>query len=102
LPVDAFAGVSDLFLKVEYQGDIARLTSAGHLLADDFYNGTPWCTGLKRFRRQVESGSLGITIVPWRDRSKVVLDDFALNTVGDNSAHLLKVTVLPEYQLTIP
>ena len=36
LPTDAFAGVSDLFLKVEYQGDIARLSAAGHLLTDEF------------------------------------------------------------------
>ena len=82
LPTDAFAGVSDLFLKVEYQGDIARLSAAGHLLTDDFYNGMPWCIGLKRFRRQVESGDLEIAIVPWRDRSKVILDD----SVADNKA----------------
>ena len=102
LPTDAFVGVSDLFLKVEYQGDIARLSADGHLLTDDFYTGMPWCIGLKRFRRQVESGPLEIAIVPWRDRSDVILDDFAVNKAGDNSAHLLKVTVLPEYQLTVP
>jgi hypothetical protein len=102
LPIGAFEGVSDVFLKVEYQGDIARLSAAGLLLADDFYNGMPWCIGLKRFRRQVESGGMEITVVPWRDRSKVVLDDFAVHQAGDNSAHLLKVTVLPGYQLTVP
>jgi hypothetical protein len=102
LPKDAFAGVSDLFLNVEYQGDIARLSAAGHLLTDDFFTGTPWCIGLKRFRTQVESEPLEIAIVPWRDRSKVILDDFAVDKAGDNSAHLLKVTVLPEYQLTVP
>ena len=102
LPADAFAGVSDLFLQVEYQGDIARLSAAGQLLTDDFYNGMPWCIGLKRFRRQVESGPLEIAIVPWRDRSKVILDDFAVNEARDNSARLLTVTVLPEYQLTVP
>jgi len=102
LPTNAFAGVSDLFLKVEYQGDIARLSAAGHLLTDDFYNGEPWCIGLKRFRREVESGPLEIAIVPWRDRSQVILDDFAANKAGDDGAHVLKVTVLPEYQLTVP
>ena len=102
LPAGAFVGVSDLFLKVEYQGDIARLSAGGHLLTDDFYNGTPWCIGLKRFRRQVESGDLEIAIVPWRDRSSVILDDFAVNEARDNGSHLLKVTVLPEYQLTVP
>ncbi len=102
LPPDAFVGVSDLFLKVEYQGDIARLSAAGHLLTDDFYTGMPWCIGLDRFRRQVESGGLEITIVPWRDRSKVILDNLAVNKARDNSAHLVRVTVLPEYQLTVP
>ena len=102
LPSDAFVGVSDLFLKVEYQGDIARLSADGHLLTDEFYTGMPWCIGLQRFQRQVESGPLEITIVPWRDRSQVILDDFAVKRVVDSSAHLLKVTVLPEYQLTVP
>jgi hypothetical protein len=47
-------------------------------------------------------GSLEIAIVPWRDRSNVVLDDFAVNKAGDNRAQLLQMTVLPEYQLTFP
>ena len=89
-------------LEMEYQGDIARLSADGHLLTDEFYTGMPWCIGLQRFRRQVESGLLEITIVPWRDRSKVILDDSAVDKAGDNGAHLLKVTVLPEYQLTVP
>ena len=102
LPTDAFAGVSDLFLKVEYQGDIARLSADGHLLTDEFYTGMPWCIGLKRFRRQAESGPLEIVIVPWRDRSKVILDDSVADKAVDNRAKLLSVTVVPEYQLTVP
>ena len=102
LPTDAFVGVNDLFLKVEYQGDIARLSAAGRLLTDDFYNGMPWCIGLKRFRRQVKSGDLEIAIVPWRDRSNVILDAPAVDKGGDNRAQLLKVSVLPKYQLTVP
>ena len=102
LPKDAFAGVSDLFLKVKYQGDIARLNADGHLLTDEFYTGMPWSIGLKRFQRQVESGSLEIAIVPWRDRSKVILDDSAVDKAGHSGPNLLDVTVLPEYQLTVP
>jgi hypothetical protein len=102
LPSDALAGVSDLFLRVEYRGDIARLSADGHLLTDDFYNGMPWCIGLKRFRSQVESGKLEIAIVPWRDHSKVILDDFAVDKAGHSGPNLLNVAVLPEYQLTVP
>ena len=102
LPPDAFVGVTDLFLKVEFQGDIARLSAAGRLLTDDFYNGTPWCIGLRRFRRQVESGDMEIAIVPWRDRSDVILDGPAVNRSGDHRARLLEMSVLPEYELTVP
>ncbi len=102
LPADAFAGVSDLFLKVEYLGDIARLSAAGHLLTDNFYNGMPWCIGFKRFRRQAESGDLELTIVPWPDRSGVILDSFAVDKMEVHSSQLLNLTVLPEYELTVP
>jgi beta-galactosidase len=102
LPKGAFVGADDLFLKIDYQGDIARLNAGGNLLTDDFYKGMPWCIGLKRFRQQVEANSLSITVFPWRDRSKVVLDSFATKTIQDDGARILGVTVLPEYQLVIP
>jgi hypothetical protein len=102
LPKDAFVGADDLFLMIDYQGDIARLNAAGRLLTDDFYKGIPWCVGLKRFRQQVESNSLHITVFPWRDRSKVVLDSFAMKKTRDDGARILRVTVLPEYQMAIP
>jgi beta-galactosidase len=101
LPKDAFAGVDDLFLKIVYLGDIGRLSADGHLLTDDFYNGMPWYIGLKRFRREVESGDLELAIVPWRERADVVLDAFAAGTNAKAGPEILSVTVLPEYKLSI-
>ena len=101
LPKDAFAGVDDLFLKIDYLGDIARLSADGHLLTDDFYNGMPWYIGLKRFRREVESGDLELAIVPWRDRADVVLDAFAAGKVAERGPQVLNVTVVPQYKLTV-
>jgi beta-galactosidase len=100
LSSDAFAGVTDVFLLIRYQGDIARLNAGGKLLADDFYNGTPWCVGLKRFRPQLQAGDLELTIVPWRNQADVVLDQFAAEKRGDR-AQLLNLTVIPEYQLVV-
>lgn len=102
LSKNAFGGVSNLFLKVEYQGDIAQLRATDHLLTDNFYNGMPWCIGLKRFQNQVESGPLEISIVPWRNHSDVILDRFAVKKAVNDSPNLLKVSVLPEYQLIVP
>ena len=101
LPKDAFAGVEDLFLKIDYLGDIGRLSAGGHLLTDDFNNGMPWYVGLKRFQREVESGDLELAIVPWRDRSAVVLDAFAASKIAEPGPQILDMTVLSEYKLTI-
>jgi len=101
LPKYAFNGVTDLFLEVTYSGDIARLSAAGHLLTDNFFNGTPWDIGLKRFRREVESGGLELAIVPWRGSSDVVLDRFAQDRIVPDRAQLLDVNVLPEYRLIV-
>jgi hypothetical protein len=86
----------------KWPGDNGDLNAAGRLLTDDFYNGMPWCIGLKRFRQQVEANSLSITVFAWRDRSKVVLDSFATEKIQNDGASILGVTVLPEYQLVIP
>jgi len=49
VPVNRLAGLSDFFLRVEYTGDVARLYCDRQLLADDFFKGTIWEIGLKRF-----------------------------------------------------
>jgi beta-galactosidase len=40
------SGSSHVFLKIKYEGDIARIYSHGKLLTDNFYNGTPWIVGI--------------------------------------------------------
>ena len=34
--------ISNLFLKIDYTGDVARLSSDGYLVDDNFNNGLPW------------------------------------------------------------
>ena len=46
VPAGALNGLSELFLEVSYEGDLARLTANHKLLDDDFYNGKPWMVGL--------------------------------------------------------
>src|SRR6185436_4409540 len=40
--------VSDVLLRIRYQGDVARLYAGNRLITDDFYKGTPWEIGLRR------------------------------------------------------
>jgi len=46
-PVPRGAAVSNAFLKIAYQGDVARLSLGQRLADDDFWNGIPWMVGLR-------------------------------------------------------
>jgi hypothetical protein len=39
--------ISNVFLQIQYQGDVARLCRENHLLDDNFWNGTTWTIGVK-------------------------------------------------------
>lgn len=41
--------VDEIFLKIDYEGDIGNLFMDGRHIEDNFYDGRPWEVGLKRF-----------------------------------------------------
>ena len=49
LPKNMPPGLSDVFLDINYAGDVGRLYDGKRLLDDNFFNGTSWEVGLKRF-----------------------------------------------------
>lgn len=49
LPQEIPAGLSDLFLTLDYVGDTAMGFLDGELTLDEFYKGIPWQMGLRRF-----------------------------------------------------
>ncbi|MEJ5189635.1 MAG: hypothetical protein WHT84_10530, partial [Breznakiellaceae bacterium] len=53
LEVPSWTG-EDLFLQIQWEGDVARLYLDGSLVADDFYTGPGhmWEVGLKRFGKR--------------------------------------------------
>jgi len=104
IPKDFLTGVSDVFLEVEYAGDVARLSSHGRLLDDDFYNGKPWGIGLRRFADPIRQGSLDLSILPLREDAPIYLDErFRPNFGGEAQIDELKsLRLVPEYQFVIP
>lgn len=54
----------DLYLRIRYTGDVARLYWNGSLLTDDFYNGDAFEFGLKRHVSIRASGELLLKILP--------------------------------------
>ena len=51
-------------LRIHYKGDVARLTLNGRLLNDDFYNGSVFEVGLKRYAPDILNGNLYLEILP--------------------------------------
>lgn len=66
LPPDALEGVQEVFLRIDYVGDVGRAYLDGRLVADDFYNGKIWEIGLKRFAPRVFEKGLQLKFLPVR------------------------------------
>jgi beta-galactosidase len=100
IPKTELSGVSNLYLRLRYVGDIARIYAGSELVDDNFYNGTPWEIGLDRIpARRLEKG-LGLTILPLRQDVPIYLPPGARPDFPQ-SGEVLKleqVEVVPEYQ----
>jgi beta-galactosidase len=96
-------GISNLFMKVDYTGDVARLSAKTRLLTDNFYNGTPWFAGLKRFSKELSSGPLELSILPLRKDAPIFLEDLLrpVFTANGQIDELRSFTFIPQYRLVI-
>ena len=93
---------SGAFLRIAYEGDVARLYVDGKLLTDNFYNGSPWVIGLDRIPRQ-QWDKLELKILPLHEHAPIYLPEKAWPAfpAGAPVARLNDVQVLPEYELAV-
>jgi len=103
IPGDAMDGLAGLYLEVQYQGDVARLSRAGRLLDDDFYNGTPWTIGLKRFLTPGKLNSFELSILPLRKDAPFYLQLGSPTQFGKNDqiCAVDNLRLIPQYQLLV-
>jgi len=103
VPSQPMHGISDLYLRIDYAGDVARLVDRGTLLDDDFYDGQTWEIGLKRFLPRLFDCPLELSILPLRRDAPVYLDSEAWKklTAGSEAADVRSVSVVPEYEVTL-
>lgn len=108
VPAAAMAGVHDLFLSIDYVGDIGQAFINGKLVHDHFCNGLPWELGLKRFMTPGRDLELVIRIVPARPGGggpNVEYSAMAAMQVADaGTAEIRAVTLTPQYRIpaTLP
>jgi hypothetical protein len=104
LPQEAFDGLDDIFLDVDYGGDVCRIFDAatGVMVADTMNNGTAWSVSLRRFRQALSGAGLVIRIEPMRVTGGPPKLDGEMtlkaqeNTVGEKAA-LRSLTLHPRY-----
>jgi hypothetical protein len=92
--------LSNVFLRISYTGDVARLFSGSTLLDDNFWNGTAWQLGMWPWKLDVRHGSLRLMILPAPANARIA-DRGTGSETGRRHARLLKVTAIPRYQDTI-
>lgn len=103
VPAGATAGLSELFLRVEYEGDVARLTRDLRILDDNFYNGKSWMIGLRRFLAPDKPGRFELSILPLRKDAPVYFelpDSLQFGPEGQIDK-LNRIQLVPEYQLEL-
>jgi hypothetical protein len=103
LPPGSMQGLSELFLKVRYTGDVARLYSSGSLLTDNFYNGQPWSVGLSRFLDTARANRIMLDVLPLRADAPIYVQSPKRPTFDEKgqAVQLEDLELEPEYQLVI-
>ena len=92
--------VSEVLLRISYEGDVARLYAGGRLVTDDFYHGKPWEIGLQRILRSDLDAGLELKILPLRKDAPIFFSASARPEFGaDGEALALReVLAIPVYR----
>jgi hypothetical protein len=98
-------GINDVFLEIDYTGDVGIAFIKGELVDDDFYFGKAWKIGLKRFLPRLAEDEMYISFRPIAKDAPFV-PDLPARAVPDFSKQnevlrINHVRVAPEYRVDI-
>lgn len=95
--------LSNIFLKIDYTGDVARLSAHGNLLDDNFYNGVSWTIGLRRFIQKMGDEPLELSILPLRSDAPIFLETRFRPKFDGNSqiVNFKNAMLMPQYKFQI-
>jgi beta-galactosidase len=102
MPANEMAELSDVFLRIDYVGDIGRLYEGQHLLGDDFYHGATWEVGLKRFA-PLAGQNLTLDVLPLRKDAPIYFSPKARPDFGsaEQISAVRAITAVPEYEVRV-
>lgn len=94
--------LNDIFISIDYEGDMVQAFIDGRMIGDDLYLGKPWIIGLKRFIEELKSEQMYFYFRPlypnapfYNDFSEDMIPDFS-----DKKEHLKinNIEIIPEYK----
>ena len=100
VPVDELTNVNDIFLRIDFEGDIARLFLDQTLVADWFYDGRIWEVGLKRFADRLTYQKFRLKIFPLLKFNQIYLEQ-PPHYEQDSALTLKRVAAVPRYRVLI-
>lgn len=103
VPRGAMNGLSNVLLAIKYQGDEARLLIDNQLLTDNFYNGTEWRIGLKRFLSERSASAFDLQVLPLANGTRIFFEPGLAPTFGENgqAGSVRSIEAHPEYELNL-
>lgn len=100
----AWSELSDLRLKIDYEGDLGEAYMDGLLIHDNFNNGQAWEIGLKRFAGRLSTTPMYFCVhsAPQKEK-QAEMTEMAAIRVQENevSSALMRIEIAPEYRLII-
>ncbi len=103
LPETMPSSLSDVFLDINYTGDVGRLYGGKQFLDDNFYNGTSWEVGLKRYGRSAWPNGLSLKILPLRKDAPIYIPQrmWPAFKGAAQVGEVKSVKASPEYEVTL-
>lgn len=101
---EEFLGVKDIFLRINYVGDIGYAFIDGDLINDNFCNGDTWEIALKRFQEEVTEKGMYIYVSPIKKGSQVKSDSTMaarVETSAEEIAEISSIKAVVLYEASI-
>ncbi len=101
IPSYVMQGLSNAYLKIDYEGDTQAAYFDGKLIADDFYSGAPMMIGLNQFKG-IAGKKIQLLITSLNDSSKIYFEKGIREPlVGRNAAEIKNISIVPQYAASI-
>ena len=100
IPDNYLAGLNQLYLHINYNGDMSELRFGHKLIADNFNNFTSWQIALKQFGNQIEGQQLKFELFPFKPDFKIYFDrELSKDEIG--KTYIRDIKFVPEYSIDL-